>query len=150
MPNAQTRLRRRKTGKPTYFHSAVTWFRDENDIVQEEKLIFTRTFADTKCVSRFLILSNCPSNALMTWLQSYLTESDDPSLGFCCAWRLEEKDENYSVWIFKTVQHAQMALDRFHSPIKKDHHFAPENWSLDKILVLYQVHGNPSALMRYN
>ena len=149
MPNAQTRIRRRNAGKPTYFYSAVTWFRDKNDIVQEEELIFTRTCADTKCVSRFLILGNCPSNALMLWLQSYLTESDDSSLGFCCAWRLEER-EDYTVWIFKTVQHAQMALDRFHSPVKKDHLFAPENWSLDKILVLYQVHGNPSSMRGYS
>lgn len=107
-------------------------------------LICTRTRADTKCVSRFLVLGNCPSNALMSWLGAYLTDNDDVSLGLSCAYRLE--DENYSVWIFKTVEHAQMALDRFHNHMKNMPCFVPKHLRLEQILVLDQIHGIPSSM----
>lgn len=114
-------------------------------MVREEQVIFTRTRPNMKCSSRFLVLGNCP-NVLMSWLGAYLHENHHPSSGFICAWRLDPDEK--TVWIFKTVEHAQMAMDRFHNPNKVLPGFVSHDLRLDKTLVCYQIHGNPCSMSR--
>lgn len=143
MPNAKTRMRRRKAGKPTYFSSVVSHYVDEHDEDQEEELILTCMLKATECKSRFLVLGNCPRHALMSWLGAHLTQNDH-GCGFRCAWRLIPDD--FSVWIFASVDDAKRAAQRFHDVNKTLPCYVPKNMFN---LTLYQVHGQPVSLKRF-